>query len=333
MKCFITGANGLIGSYIARHLLAQGWTLYGLRRSNSDMRFIDDIASQIHWFEGDICEPFGWEMALEGIDYIVHAAAFVSLAKQDEKRMFEINIEGTANLVNMASQYPIKKFCHISSVAAIGEPLPNRNSIAENHLWDNDVNHGSYPRSKHFSEREVWRAAIEGLPVIILNPSFVLGFGDPNRSSSALFGRLKKGLPFYGTGSLNYVDAEDLAHITHQALISDITSERYIVNAGKITYRQLFAQITELLDTKAPKRPLPYWLGEVAWRLDAARSFFTGKSPQITKQALQASRRNFLYEPDKLKKDFKYEFKALEDSLQNICPKYKAFFQAQTASK
>ena len=117
---FLTGATGLVGSQIAKRLLEANYQVRALKRKNSDFLLIKDVSHQIEWVEGDILDVLFLDDCVKGVDVIIHAAALVSFSKKRETQMMRINVEGTANLVNVALKHKTTRFCHISSVAALG---------------------------------------------------------------------------------------------------------------------------------------------------------------------------------------------------------------------
>ena len=110
--------------------------------------------------------------------------------------MMKINIEGTANMVNAAMEKGIKKFCHISSIATIGRDEHSPVS-SEEQFWKSSPDHSNYALSKYAAEREVWRASEEGLDVVIVNPSLILGACSWQQSSGTLFATGYKGIKYY----------------------------------------------------------------------------------------------------------------------------------------
>ncbi len=85
------------------------------------MRLLEDIADKIEWMDGDILDMFSLEEAVAGIDKIYHCAAIISYSKRNKDLLMQVNVEGTANVVNIALDNNIKKLVYISSIAALGK--------------------------------------------------------------------------------------------------------------------------------------------------------------------------------------------------------------------
>ena len=118
---FVTGATGLLGSFICRELLKNGHSIRAVKRETSELTLIEDIANQIEWVNGDMNDTTFLMDALEGVDGVIHGAAIISFDKRDEDRMYKTNVQGTADLVNACLKKEVKNFVHISSVAALGQ--------------------------------------------------------------------------------------------------------------------------------------------------------------------------------------------------------------------
>ena len=324
-KILITGITGLVGSFTARYFLKTGFQVAGLKRTNSDLSFIQDIENHIIWYEGDILDILALERAIENVNYVIHAAAIVSFAPKDRDKMFKTNVEGTINVVNLCLEKNIKKLCFVSSVAALGRKIPNENNV--NHVvkidekvtWEENELNSNYAKTKYLAEMEVWRGQSEGLNSVIINPSVILGEADWNKSSTQLLKYVYDEHKFYPEGNLNYVDVQDIAECIFKLTVSDISSERFILSAGQITYKEFFDKVAPKFNKKAPSTLLGKSLTGIVWRLEAFRSFFTGNAPLITKETALSSSHSFEYSNDKIKNTLNYTFRNLDESLDRIC--------------
>ena len=161
---FVTGATGLLGSFICRDLLKKNYKVRAIKRQNSRMTLLEDITDQIDWVVGNMDDTTFLEDALHGVKAVIHGAAIISFDKRDEPAMYKTNVQGTANLVNACLKEGIINYVQISSVAALGRKA-NQININENDRWEGTKYDSIYSRSKHLSELEVWRGAQEGLNV------------------------------------------------------------------------------------------------------------------------------------------------------------------------
>lgn len=324
MKILITGATGLVGSTVARQFLAENHTVFALFRPESDRSLLADIENKIQWVEGDVLDISFLEKYIEDVDYVVHTAAVVSFVPRDRKTMYKVNMEGTANVVNACLKYGIKKLCHVSSIAALGRPDSRKIIggqdlvIDEEQRWEESPENSEYAKSKHLAELEVWRGMAEGLNAVIVNPTLILGEGDWSKSSTQIFRYVYQEKPFYTEGIANYVDVQDVARAVVQLLFSDIAGERFLLNAGSISYQSLFNTIADAMGKKRPSFKVGPGLAAIIWRVEAVRTWLMGTKPLITKETAQSSARRFRYDNGKIKKTIGFEFQPIEKTIARV---------------
>lgn len=321
---FITGATGFIGSHIARRYLADGYSVSALKRADSSYGMLTDVADQITWYEGDVLDIPSLEQAIKpGID-VVHAAAIVSFEPKGRDQMERINVEGTANVVNVCLNVGIRKLGFISSVAAVGRPVPKGNTknepvvVDENYKWEESPNNSNYAKTKYRAELEVWRGVAEGLNVAIVNPSIVLGTGDWNRSSLQLIKYVMDEKPFYPAGLANYVDVLDVVDAMVRLMQSSISSQRFILNGGTIPYRSLLEQIANALKKRPPTMRVPPALTRLLWPLEAIRAWVLGKTPLITRETARSASSSYQYDGHKIEQVAGFQYRSLSETIQRI---------------
>lgn len=318
----LTGANGLIGSFVARLLIEKKEPFLALVRKNSDLSLLNDCKSNIQFIYGDILDISSLEKAFEGISQVVHCAAIVSFGDFSEDMMFKINVEGTANMVNMSLKHKISRFCMLSSIAAIGRDAKN-DITDETSKWTKSKLNSSYATSKYLAEIEVWRGIEEGLSAVMLCPSVVLGPGDWNKSSTKLFKNVFDGLLVYPTGTANIVDVRDVAQTVLLALKSTISGERYIISAHKIPYKTLFTEIANGFGTSPPKYKLNKNIALIGYYILKMFIPWILKNKFITKETIIISANDFKYNNQKFIKTFDYQYKNYTDSIKWVCMEIK----------
>lgn len=321
----ITGANGLIGSQIARLLLEKGHSLRALKRPNSNLGLLQDVEQQIEWVLGDVLDVASLDKAFEGVQYVVHTAALVSFAPNERAQMYAVNVTGTANVVNACLNSDVQKLIYVSSVAALGRPSVHGQAngatalIDETQKWEESPLNSHYAKSKYGAELEVWRGVAEGLNVVVVNPSVVLGEGDWHRSSTQLFKYVYDQKPFYTEGFVNYVDGKDVARAVVELTFSESKNERFILNAGTCSYRDLFGIMAAEFHKKAPAWRVSPALIPIVWRIEALRSWLTGKAPLITRETAKTARSRTIYDASKIKKELGFEFTPLNETVRRVC--------------
>lgn len=326
-KVFITGATGLVGSCIARRLLQKGYSVRALKRPNSKLDLLGEDATKIEWINGDVGDIFSLQEGMEGVSHVVHSAAVISFKTEDAELMMKTNVDGTANVMNCALEANVKKVLHISSVAAFCRPK-GTNIIDENHDIKDSKDNFAYYRSKFLGEREALRAHAEGLNVVIINPSTILGGGywhlDPNK----IFPQVESEYPFYTNGTNGFVDVRDVCEIGIRLLESDISGEKFIVSAENKSLRDVMWKIADELGVKRAKWPVNKWLATLAWRVDWLKARLTSSSHDITKDLIEVALTDFKYSNEKVKHELNYSFIPLDKTIKDVAELYTKTKQA-----
>ena len=325
-----------MGSHLLFELASKGRSVRALKRPGSNTELLkrlflwydeacgEQLYNCIEWVEGDLLYIISLQEAMAGIEQIYHCAAMVSFMPEDRQPMMKANVDGTANLVNIALQNDIKKFCHCSSVAALGSP-DRGNLVDESLVWKTSKTNSWYAISKYGSEREVWRASEEGLPVVIVNPTVVIGPGDPARSSAQLYQSVKNGMKFYTSGVTGFVDARDVAKIMVLLTESEIVNQRYILSSEDLSYKELFTLFADYSGAKPPKYKAGRILSELAWRLEKSRSFITGQKPLLSKETARNANIKRYFSNEKIKKTLSYTFKPINEAAENTSLFFKKY--------
>ena len=312
---FVTGGTGFLGSYLLRYLVAEGYTdIRALKRPNSPMDLVREVADKIEWIEGNILDTFILEDAMDGVQQVYHCAGIVSYAPSDYQLMMDVNAEGTTNMVNVALYRKVEKFVYVSSIASIGR-RPKLPVIDENTKWERSNWNSSYAISKYLGEMEVWRGVAEGLNVGIVNPAVIIGSGFWDRGTGQLFERANNGLKFYPKGSTGYVDVRDVARFMVKLMDSDIQNERYILNGANSSYLDFFTKVAAVLNKKPPSIQVNFILKELAIAGEWLRSTLLRKKPLLTRHTVNHVNRDFVYKNEKSKAAFDFDYTPLEQTL------------------
>jgi nucleoside-diphosphate-sugar epimerase len=317
----VTGANGLLGSFIIRTLIDQKESFVALKRADSDLSLLADVNHMIAWKDADILDPVSLDDALQGVTTVIHTAAMVSFNPRLARTIYKINVEGTANVVNACLTSQVKKLVHISSVAALGR-LKGQTSIDENHKWTDNRLNSTYAESKYLAELEVFRGHEEGLQAVILNPSIILAAADWTKSSAKLFKYVWDERPFYIDSHLNFVDVRDVAKATHQLMQGNHAGERFILNAGAVALPSFLTAAAQRFNKKPPAIKLTPALLSVAAFGERVRSWITRSEPLITSETARLAGARFFYENKKIVKQLNFEFQTFDQTMDWCCKYY-----------
>jgi len=272
--------------------------------------------------DGDLLDIVSLDEAMKGVDAVIHSAAVVSFLKRDRKQLYQINRDGTANMVNVALENNIPRFVHVSSIAALGRTTSG-DQVNEEKKWTESHLNTHYAKSKRMAEMEVWRAMGEGLNAVIANPSTIIGYGNWHQGSCAIFRRIYRQFPWYTKGINGFVDAEDVARAIVLLMESDITEQRYIINGDNWTFQQLFTTIANGFGKKPPSKEVTPLLGSLAWRMEKIKSFFNHSKPLLTRESARIGQSKTYFENKKILAALPgFSFTPLEESIKKACKKY-----------
>ena len=258
MKVLVTGATGFLGSHIARALVAAGHSVRVLIRPGTSPALLEGLPAELAL--GDILDPSTLEAAARGVEAVVHSAANMR-GQGGTRERARSHVLGTRHMLAASRLAGVRRFVHISSVAALGIPDASPAAtdgaaprIDESHTWNTDPDRWPYGHAKHLAELEVLSAAAVGMEAVIVNPSAVLGPGDRHRVSNAVIWHMLHGrVPPIIPGGLGVVHVSDVAEGTLAALEHGRPGERYILNGENLSVEQLLSLVAEAVGLPPPR--------------------------------------------------------------------------------
>lgn len=322
----VTGGTGLVGSRLLYELTRKGHNVRALLRPGKKpyhtRQLFDCLASgneqhlidMVEWVEGDVSDAYSLHTAMEGVELVYHCAALISFNTRDLKNMLEVNIEGTANVVNACLENKVKKLCYVSSIASLGQAEKGE-MIDENARWKTSKYNSGYAISKYGGEREVWRGIEEGLNAVIVNPSVIIGAGCHSRATNQLFHHIRKFLPFYTIGVNGYVDVRDVVKAMILLMESDCSGERFVLNSENLSLKEFFSKAADLLGQPHPHIFLnPPLILTVGWFFELF-GLLSRRKPLISRENARAAVSKSYYSSGKFKSAFNYTFIPVSESL------------------
>ena len=302
MKALVTGATGFIGSNVVRALLEHGYKVKALIRPDSDRRDLEGLEVELAW--GDVRDRDSISKAMEGCELVFHVAALYSFWVRPRKLIYEINVEGTRNVLGAALEQRVERVVHTSSVAALGLREDGKPADEETPVDPKKII-GDYKRSKYLAEQVALEFS-EKLPVVIVNPSFPVGPGDwkPTPTGRVVLDFLNRRMPAYMETGMNVVDVEDVALGHLLAAERGRVGERYILGGENLTMRQLLDLLSEITGLPAPKIRLPYYPILALSYINAAICvLLPGYTPRMTPETIRLSRHYMFFDPSKAVKE------------------------------
>lgn len=321
----VTGGTGFLGAYLLVELSKQDKPVKALKRAQSSTAYTEKIFemkfgadaktrfSKIEWVIGDIMDVYSVEEAMAGVDEVYHCATEVSLRDEEPEEIIQTAERGTANMVNIALEKGVKKFCHVSSVSALGENdrgLPITEESFDEFSMNND---SPYAIGKHLAEAQAWRANAEGLNVVSVNPTIIMGPWPGKKGSMSFHHFLKKSHTFYTAGSMGFVDVHDVVAIMLRLMNENRMGQRYVVTSENIPFKQLFADITASMGISKPTMRISK-SGLKFFRV--INNVFSRH--KITNTMVDHSSGNFNYVNTKVVKELNYTFRPVKKSIEEM---------------
>jgi dihydroflavonol-4-reductase len=254
-KTLVTGGSGFLGGHLVRALAERGDDLRLLARRTAELGHLAGI--DFDRATGDITDRRAVNRAMDGVDRVFHVAGRTSLRRRDREAVFDANLRGARTIFAAALEAKVERLVHTSTVGAIGVAAPRKTADESTPF---EIGHLglAYVNSKHEAELEAFRLAAQGLPVVIVNPTFALGPDDPTGTSMRLVRRfLLRQIPAYVDGGLNIVDVRDVAAGHLLADEAGEVGERYILGGRNFTLDRLFADLSRISGVAPPPLKLP----------------------------------------------------------------------------
>lgn len=328
----VTGGTGLVGSHLLYHLTQKNDTIRAIYRTDNKKEYVKEIFSyysgniidsfsRIEWVQADITNIPSLEPLFKDITHVYHCAALVSFNPKDYKKMRQVNIFGTANVVNFSIENKITKLCYVSSIATIGTSV-NEKLINEENEWSDSDNHNCYSITKYGAEMEVWRASQEGIDVVIVNPGVILGSGFYNEGSSKLFTKINNGFKFYTEGVTGFVGVQDVIKSMISLMNSTIKNERFILVSENNSFKEILFMIADSLNKKRPFIKTSKLATSLLWRVDWLLTTILNKEPTLTKNTAKSSHNKSFYSSNKIEEKINFKFESINKIIDKVSKRF-----------
>ncbi|MDE2856174.1 MAG: NAD-dependent epimerase/dehydratase family protein [Chloroflexota bacterium] len=267
MKALVTGATGFVGSHLTRLLSETGYSVRVLYRSERKLGVLAGLA--VEAVAGDLDDIALLERACADCDVVFHAAAKADYWRDgDRDALWRVNVDGTRNLLTAAQSARVRRIIFTSSASAVGI-RPGREPADESDAFNLPPERFWYAYTKQQAEAVVGEFVTEGLDVVTLNPTVIIGPGDLNAISGSFILETARyqWLTPMSSGGLAVIDVRDVARAHLNAVERGRSGERYILNCRNISYRDWFTMIAAACAVRPPILSMPDWLLEPTARL------------------------------------------------------------------
>ena len=275
MKLLVTGATGFLGSTLVPMLREEGHDVRVLVRSGLPFPDAEVV-------KGDVRDPDSVRRALAGVEGLYHLAGLVSRDPADARKMYDLHVEGTRNLLTGAAHAGLRRIVLASSSGTIGVSRVRRVATEEDDYPIEAVGNWPYYLSKIYEEKIAIEFSRRGLPLVILNPSLLLGPGDARMSSTQdIFRFLMGRIPVMPRGGISFVDVRDAAKAFVAALTRGNVGERHLLGAANWEFTEFFARLGRIAHRPPPllRMPSPLKIVAAHWMERWARD--RGREPDL----------------------------------------------------
>lgn len=276
----VTGGSGFIGQHLVQQLQAKGEQVRVL-----DIRAPANLFdAQVEMIQGSILDKEIVNKALDGVDHLYHLAANPHLWAKDKETFFQINYQGTKQVLEAAKNHDLERIVVTSTEAILGgsrrrttalinetTPLPTLKEMP-----------GPYTQSKMMADEEAQAQILEGMPIVIVYPTTPVGPGDRNLTPPTQMIRdfLMEKTPAYLDCDFNLIAVEDLALGHILAAEKGKIGERYILGNANIHLGEILQILEENLGKKMPKLKIPYFVAySTAQVSEFISNYITRKMP------------------------------------------------------
>lgn len=279
MVTLVTGATGFVGEHLAKELVRRGEAIRALVRKTSDTATLEAMRVELAY--GDITDKESVAAALKGCDRLYHVAAVFEWWLPERRKYYQINVDGTKNVLAAALEAGVSRVVYTSTAETIGEAMGERKTETTPHRG---YHLSAYARSKYLAEQEAMRLCKMGLPLVCVNPTTVYGPGNFKDSGRNIIDFLKGRLGGQFGSYMSFVYIDDVVNGHILAMEKGRLGERYILAGDEdILMRDWWKLIAELSGVHKIPKELPGWQVRILAFASEALSAFTKKPPMISR--------------------------------------------------
>ena len=310
---FVTGGTGFLGHHIIDNLVAEGWDVIALHRSNSNLDHLRKI--KVKLVEGTITDLASVEGVIpDEIDAVFHVAGNTNMWSLRNDQQTQDNVDGTRNVVTLAIEKRARRFVYTSTIAAFGF---NPGCITEETSSNSSESWINYFRSKWEAEQEVKSGISRGLDAVMLNPSNIIGPYDYKNWSQMFLMVKQNKLPALPSGEASFCHAQEVGKAHIAAYHKGRSGHNYLLGGVDATYSEVFDEIGKMLNRPVPDRVLPTWLMNVIGRFYLLVSYVTRKEPDLTPEKIALTSGRLVCSSEKAMRELNYKPVSLEVMLRD----------------
>lgn len=310
----LTGATGHLGTSLMSVLPGKGYHTRILCRNPSAL----EIPEHVSCVHGGLDNEPALRELVQGADVMIHSAGIISLQGDPRGDVHRTNVEGTRRLLQLAEEAGVKRFIHISSVHAYHQRPTDPPLSEDSPLAGEDAT--AYDISKRESQKIVMQ--YDGpMETVVLNPSSFVGPPDyrPSPQAKAIMDIYHGKVPAIFPGGFDFLDVRDAA----TAVVNSITMARnrnnYLLSGRWYSMKEMVEIISEVSGKKIKTPVLPVWVAYSGLPVIYMTSFFSGKPPLYTGEAIKALiHGNRQINSEKARQELGFQSRSLKESVHDL---------------
>jgi len=289
VNLLVTGGTGFLGSTLVPLLVAGGHRVRVLQRSAAPQA--EALGAEVA--RGSVQDAAAVRAALDGVEAVYHLAGRVDFDAKDPAALYALHVQGTRTVLEAAVSSGVKRVLLASTSGTIAVFRQERTGTEADPYPLREVAGWPYYLSKIYQEKAALRIAGDaGLPLVVLNPSLLLGPGDVRLSSTDVVWKfLKRRVPAMPGGGLSFVDVRDAAQAFATALERGRPGERYLLGGANMSFRDLFGRLERLSGVAAPRVSLPPRMNVAGAKLLEKLASWRGGEPPIDSASVEMGER------------------------------------------
>lgn len=313
----VTGAAGHLGCVITRKLINNGKQMRALVLPNEK-----HTPEKAELYFGDIRNKESIRPCFENMNnqqlVVIHCAGIVSIASKFDQTLYDVNVTGTKNVVDLCREYNASKLVYVSSVHAIPE---KKNGIAITEITefnpDNVV--GLYAKIKAEATSYVLEAARKDLNACVVHPSGITGPYDNGRGhiTTLIIDYYKRRLTSGINGGYDFVDVRDVADGIIAACDKGRQGECYILSKKFFKIREILTMLHEITGKRKIKNFLPLWFIKIIAPLAEMYYKILRQPPLFTSYSIYTLNSNALFSHQKAISELEYTTREMKETLKD----------------
>lgn len=307
----ITGASGLLGANLVRYMFQLGFKIRILVRPGARLEVLADIPMEI--IHGYIDRKACVDEAIQGCDYVVHAASLTTQWGTPYEEYKKINIYATQLIAEACLEYEVKRLIYISTANTLApgskaSPGTELNAFGLHHINSGYIN-SKYVALQYIQEQVQQKA----LPAIVVSPTFMIGRYDvkPSSGQMVLHG-IKKGFMAYPSGGKNFVHVEDVCAGIVNAIRKGTIGEHYLLAGHNLSYKEFFKITDQHAGRSRAKMQIPGSLLRAMGRLGSLLQTLSGRSVKLNYASAYMLSLDNYYSGKKAERELDIRYKSID---------------------